>query len=122
PCYSSVITAVEWALKQRTAQLKRLRDSRVPSLEATVDIRNMAYADAAAEIVFARQRILSDIAGPLRENFAYIAADARLERQGANIAYDSRVDYQGAESAAECRELLLSALDRRRTTEIERGL
>src|SRR5699024_2701560 len=37
-------------------------------------------------------------------------------------AYDSRVDYQGAESAAECRELLLSALDRRRTTEIERGL
>src|SRR5699024_7166451 len=82
----------------------------------------MAYADAAAEIVFARQRILSDIAGPLQENFAYIAAAARRERQGANIAYDSRVDYQGAESAAECRELLLSALDRRRTTEIERGL
>src|SRR5699024_12516509 len=95
---------------------------RVPGLDATLHITNTSYADAAAEIVSARHRILSDTAGPLQENFAYIAADARLERQGANIAYDSRVDYHGAESAAECRELLLSALDRRRTTEIERGL
>ena len=122
PRYSSVITDFERALKQRNALLKRLREDRDPGLEATLDIWNMAYADAAAEIVFARQRILSDIAGPLQENFAYIAADARLERQGANIAYDSRVDYERAESAAECRELLLAALDRRRTTEIERGL
>src|SRR5699024_12588364 len=79
-------------------------------------------ADAAAVIAVARDGFVSHTAGPLPERPACIAADARLERQGANIAYDSRVDYQGAESAAECRALLLSALDRRRTTAIARGL
>ena len=58
----------------------------------------------------------------LQKNFAYIAADARLERQGIKARYDSRIDYSQAESAADCRELLLAALERRRTTEIERGL
>ncbi|WP_181274252.1 DNA replication/repair protein RecF [Brevibacterium oceani] len=122
PRFSSIITDFERALKQRNALLKRLREDRDPGLEATLDIWNMAYADSAAELVFGRRRILADIVTPLQENFAYIAADARLERQGAHIAYDSRIDYSQAGSAAECRELLLSALERRRTTEIERGL
>ncbi|WP_152346188.1 DNA replication/repair protein RecF [Brevibacterium sp. CFH 10365] len=122
PRFASIITDFERALKQRNALLKRLRDDRDPGLESTLDIWNMAYADSAAELVFGRQRILADIVEPLQTNFAYIAADARLERQGAHIAYDSRIDYSQAESAAECRELLLAALDRRRTTEIERGL
>lgn len=122
PRYSSVISDFERALKQRNALLKRLREDRDPGLEATLDIWNMAYADSAAELVFARQRILADVAEPLKDNFAFIAADARLERQGVRIRYDSRVDYSQAESAAECRELLLAALERRRSTEIERGL
>lgn len=122
PRYSSVITDFERALKQRNALLKRLREDRDPGLEATLDIWNMAYADSAAELVFARQRILADVAAPLKDNFAYIAADARLERQGVRIRYDSRIDYSQAGSAAECRELLLAALERRRSTEIDRGL
>ncbi|WP_413332661.1 DNA replication/repair protein RecF [Brevibacterium sp. GP-SGM9] len=122
PRFSSVITDFERALKQRNALLKRLREDRDPGLEATLDIWNMAYADSAAELVYGRQRILADIVEPLQENFAYIAADARLERQGIRARYDSRIDYSQAESAAECRELLLAALERRRTTEIERGL
>ena len=71
------------------------------------------YAEAAAELVFGRQRVLADIVDPLKENFAYIAADARLERQGVSATYDSRIDYSQASSAAECRELLLAALERR---------
>lgn len=122
PRYSSVITDFERALKQRNALLKRLREDRDPGLEATLDIWNMAYADSAAELVFARQRILADVSEPLKDNFAYIAADARLERQGVRIRYDSRIDYSHTESAADCRELLLAALERRRSTEIERGL
>ena len=122
PRFASINTDFERALKQRNALLKRLREDRDPGLETTLDIWNMAYADSAAELVFGRQRILADIVEPLQTNFAYIAADARLERQGAHIAYDSRIDYSQAESAADCKELLLAALDRRRTTEIERGL
>lgn len=122
PRYSSVITDFERALKQRNALLKRLREDRDPSLEATLDIWNMAYADSASELVYGRQRILADIVDPLQKNFAYIAAEARLERQGIKARYDSRIDYSQAGSAAECRELLLAALERRRSTEIERGL
>ncbi len=122
PRYASVIADFERALKQRNALLKRLREEREPGLEATLDIWNMAYADAAAELVFGRNRVLADIVAPLQENFAYIAADARLERQGIQARYDSRIDYTQADSAAECRELLLAALERRRTAEIERGL
>ncbi|RBP67251.1 DNA replication and repair protein RecF [Brevibacterium sanguinis] len=122
PRYASVITDFERALKQRNALLKRLREDRDPGLEATLDIWNMAYADAASELVAGRRRLLADIVTGLQENFAYIAADARLERQGIQARYESRIDYSSAESAAECRELLLAALERRRTTEIERGL
>lgn len=122
PRFASVITDFERALKQRNALLKRLREDRDPGLEATLDIWNMAYAEAAAELVFGRQRVLADIVDPLKENFAYIAADARLERQGVSATYDSRIDYSQTTSASEARELLLGALERRRTTEIERGL
>lgn len=122
PRYSSVITDFERALKQRNALLKRLREDRDPGLEATLDIWNMAYADSASELVYGRQRILADIVEPLQKNFAYIAAEARLERQGIKARYDSRIDYSQAGSAAECGELLLAALERRRSTEIERGL
>ena len=122
PRFASVITDFDRALKQRNALLKRLREDRDPGLEATLDIWNMAYADSAAELVFGRQRVLADIVAPLQENFAYIAADARLERQGVTVAYDSRIDYSQVASAAEAKALLLAALERRRTTEIERGL
>ena len=78
--------------------------------------------EAVPEDVALKQRVLADIVAPLQENFAYIAADARLERQGVTVAYDSRIDYSQVASAAEAKELLLAALERRRTTEIERGL
>ncbi|WP_309130735.1 DNA replication/repair protein RecF [Brevibacterium sp.] len=122
PRYASVIADFERALKQRNALLKRLREERDPGLEATLDIWNIAYAEAAAELVFGRIKVLADIVAPLQENFAYIAADARLERQGIQARYDSRIDYAQADSAGECQELLLAALERRRSTEIDRGL
>lgn len=122
PRYASVISDFERALKQRNALLKRLRDQRDPGLESTLDIWNMAYADAASELVFGRLRMLESVVSPLQANFAHIAADARLERQGVTARYESRIDYSQAASAADCRELLLAALERRRTAEIDRGL
>lgn len=59
PRFASVIQDFDRALKQRNALLKRLREERDPGLEATLDIWNMAYADAASELVFGRQRVLA---------------------------------------------------------------
>ncbi|GAA4282563.1 DNA replication/repair protein RecF [Brevibacterium daeguense] len=122
PRFAGVIADFERALRQRNALLKSLRAEPNPALEATLDIWDQAFAEAAAQLVIGRRALLADLREPLAENFAYVAAEARTERRQATAEYSSRIDYTGVTSTADARDVIVEALLARRRPETERGL
>ncbi|MYM20174.1 DNA replication/repair protein RecF [Brevibacterium sp. 5221] len=122
PRYAAVISDFDRALRQRNALLKSLRAQPDESLEATLEIWDRAFAQAAAQLVLGRRALLERLAAPLSADFAVLAAGAKEERRSAQAVYASRIDYAGVADAAAAEEVIVDALARRRRPEIERGL
>ncbi|WP_349826652.1 DNA replication/repair protein RecF [Brevibacterium litoralis] len=127
PRMAGVLADLDRALRQRNALLKSLRAEPAPGLEATLEIWDYAFAEAAAQLVVGRRRLLADLRDPLEESFAGIAADARASRRAVRAEYTSRIDHHRidpfADSAlADTRDLVEQALRARRRPETERGL
>lgn len=127
PRFVAVRSDFERALKQRNALLRDLRISRAEDLESTLSIWNEAFAQAAAQLVVGRIRLLRDLTGPLHASFATLAHNAAQERQTVSARYSSRIDYAGidpTDAAAEvdAKAAILSGLEDRLPGEIERGV
>lgn len=127
PRMAGVIADLDRALRQRNALLKSLRAEPNPGLESTLEIWDIAFAQAAAQLVTGRLRLLRDLREPLVESFAYIAADARAARRDVGAEYSSRIDYSAVDveaptAVAETESLVVEALRSRRRPEIDRGL
>lgn len=122
PRMSGVIADVERALRQRNALLKSLRATPDPALEATLDIWDQAFTEAAGQLVIGRRELLADLREPLAESFAYVAAEARSERRQAAVDYASRLDYAQVTTPEEAQAVIVTGLRDRRRPEIERGL
>lgn len=127
PRFAGVLADTERALRQRNALLKSLRARPDSGLEATLDIWDRAFAEAAAALVVGRRRLLADIAPHIDAHFSSLAADARESRRIARAEHRSRVDYDAIDPHAEDAvartvDVVVDAVLHRRHREIERGL
>lgn len=127
PRFAGVLADAEKALRQRNALLKSLKQHQNPGLEATLDIWDRAYAEAAASLVIGRRRLLSDLAPHIGAHFSALAADARESRRLATAEYRSRIDYSTIDPAADdavlrAVDVIVEAVLTRRAKEIDRGL
>ena len=127
PRFAGVLADTDRALRQRNALLKNLRTHPDSGLEATLDIWDRAFAEAAAALVVGRRRLLADLAPHIDEHFSGLAADARESRRVAEARYSSRIDHSAVDPAsddavARTVDVIVDAVLTRRHKEIDRGL
>ena len=127
PRFAGVLADTDRALRQRNALLKNLRTHTDSGLEATLDIWDRAFAEAAAALVVGRRRLLADLAPHIDEHFSGLAADARESRRVAEARYSSRIDHSAVDPAsddavARTVDVIVDAVLTRRHKEIDRGL
>ena len=127
PRFAGVLADTDRALRQRNALLKNLRTHPDSGLEATLDIWDRAFAEAAAALVVGRRRLLADLAPHINEHFSGLAADARESRRVAEARYSSRIDHSAVDPAsddavARTVDVIVDAVLTRRHKEIDRGL
>ncbi|MFJ4045902.1 DNA replication/repair protein RecF [Microbacterium sp. NPDC089987] len=131
PRMAGVIADYERVLRQRTALLKsaRARGVRGEGL-STLDVWDDKLIALGSEIIHARLRLAADLHGPVTDAYAAIAgADHRpqlewaLSVRGANPEDDSDDDGDAdADPRGEIADQFRSALQAKRSKEIERGL
>ena len=127
PRFAGVLADTDRALRQRNALLKNLRTHPDSGLEATLDIWDRAFAEAAAALVVGRRRLLADLAPHIDEHFSGLAADARESRRVAEARYSSRIDHSAVapasdDAVARTVDVIVDAVLTRRHKEIDRGL
>ena len=127
PRFAGVLADTDRALRQRNALLKNLRTHPDNGLEATLDIWDRAFAEAAAALVVGRRRLLADLAPHIDAHFSGLAADARESRRAAEARYSSRIDHSAVDPAsddavARTVDVIVDAVLTRRHKEIDRGL
>ena len=127
PRFAGVLADTDRALRQRNALLKNLRTHPDSGLEATLDIWDRAFAEAAAALVVGRRRLLADLAPHIDEHFSGLAADAQAQRRVAAARYSSRIDHSAVDPASDDAvtrtvDVIVDAVLSRRHKEIDRGL
>ncbi|MDD2859188.1 MAG: DNA replication/repair protein RecF [Candidatus Nanopelagicales bacterium] len=120
---------LERILRQRNALLKSARAARrsdVEHLDSTLQIWNEQLATAGAELIAARQSLLSDLQGPAVANYAYVAQD---EQAVLALTYQSSLTGAlgeqvpvGSSSRDDWRQALLDAMAHVRRDELDRGV
>ncbi len=122
PRLAGVRADYERVLRQRSALLKSLsaRGARAlsPDAAATLDVWDESLATLGAEIVEARLMTLSGLSPLLVGAYADIAPTNNI----ASATYRSGVTVSGEMTRDELSSALLSAMSRRRTEEIARGV
>ena len=118
PRYAGVLADVDKALKQRNALLKAIRTH---NDSATLDIWNYAFAQAAAEVIIGRYKLLELLSEPLSEAFQFISSHATHARQKVTTNYVSRLPYKECKTPAEVIDVLMEGMAARASAEIERG-
>ena len=127
PRFAGVLADTDRALRQRNALLKNLRTHPDSGLEATLDIWDRAFAEAAAALVVGRRRRRADLAPPHDAHVSGRAAAARESRRVAEARYSSRIDHSAVDPAsddavARTVDVIVEAVLTRRHKEIDRGL
>lgn len=130
PRMAGVIADYERVLRQRTALLKsaRARGVRGEGL-STLDVWDDKLVALGSEIIHARLRLAADLQGPVAEAYTAIAgADHRpqlewaLSVRGADPEEDGEEADAEADARGEIADQFRSALQAKRSKEIERGL
>ena len=89
PRVHSVIAEFERALRQRNALLKSARERRTApaSLESSLVVWDEQMAQAGAELVASRVRLIGELAKPFHDAYAHLTEEAPDALQGAAMAY-----------------------------------
>lgn len=116
-------------LKQRNALLKSARASRRSNdeyIDSTLHVWNEQFATVGAELIAARQALLSDLSGPAVANYAFVSQD---EQAVLKLAYQSSLSQiigddlpEESTSKEEWKLALLQAMAVVRKDELDRGI
>ncbi|MFA7323079.1 MAG: DNA replication/repair protein RecF [Candidatus Nanopelagicales bacterium] len=116
-------------LKQRNALLKSARASRRSNdeyIDSTLQVWNEQFATVGAELIAARQALLSDLSGPAVANYAFVSQD---EQAVLKLAYQSSLSQiigddlpEESTSKEEWKLALLQAMAVVRKDELDRGI
>ena len=89
PRVNSVIAEFERALRQRNALLKSARERRTApaSLESSLVVWDEQMAQAGAELVASRVRLIGELAKPFHDAYAHLTEEAPDALRGAAMAY-----------------------------------
>lgn len=128
PRMAGVLADYDRVLKQRTTLLKSARARGIrPDALTTLDVWDDKLIALGSEIIDTRRGLADDLREPLRAAYAAIAGadhDPRLEWalsvRGADP--EEGIDTDAAGEAEDTAALFRSALDAKRTAELERGL
>ena len=128
PRMQGVKVDYERALKQRNALLKSAQGARRGNTEdvhRTLEVWDQRLADEGAQILSARMAILADLAEPLPSAYALLAGgDDAVSSTDLAVVYQTSMtdDPDGMPDVDAWRSTMLSAIDRRRAEELDRGL
>lgn len=128
PRMQGVKADYERALKQRNALLKSAYGARRGSaddIHRTLEVWDQRLADEGAQILAARMGILADLAEPLPSAYALIAGgEDAVSSTDLSVVYQTSMTDQ-AEAVADAegwRSTMLTAIERRRSEELDRGV